>query len=46
MSSMEWAQMHFLMGVLNAAELETGTTLVYSRAVMHFIDFLTRYPLG
>ena len=45
MSSMEWAQMHFLMGVLNAAELETGTTLVYSRAVMHFIDFLTRYPL-
>ena len=46
MSSMEWAQMHFLMGVLNAAELETGTTLVYSRAVMHFIDFLTRYSLG
>ena len=41
----EWAQMHFLMGTLNAAELEAGTTLTYSLAVMHFVDFLTRYPL-
>ena len=33
------------MGTLNAAELEAGTTLTYSLAVMHFVDFLTRYPL-
>ena len=45
MRAVEWAQMHFMLEVLNAAELETGTTLAYSYAVLHFTDFLTRYSL-
>ena len=45
LSKGEWAQMLFVLCMLNELELERGTTLAYAMGVRHFREFLTRYPL-